>query len=684
MATYYWVGGSGTWNNTSKTNWSTSSGGTGGSGPPTSADTVNFNTSSGTTPTVTVASTAVAAVTTINKSDINLSLSGNATLSTGSNAVTLTAGKITLNTYTLTCGVFSSNNSNTRTLAFGTGNITVAASGGTVWDTNTVTGLTVTGTPVVNVTNSTSTATTVNTGTPSEANSISFNFTAGTYNLSFLSSAVSDQSARNVDFTGFSGTWLSIYNATGIFGDLKLSTGMTLTTSGFGFAFKATSGTKKLTSNGQTIPFSMFVSSGCTLQIQDAFTCTKSLSNSGVLDVSLATATCQTFSSTGSLIFGTSTIYVTGNNTDVVVIGDSGGASTYTGTINIVCTYTGSTGTRTFRGLGSISSGVYATFAVSGAQVNCGATATDIIALTGHWGNVDFTGFAQTLANNTVSLYGNLKISSGMTLTGGSNVMTFAATSGVKTLTFSGNTINFPLTINGAGGTFKLLDALTMGSALSLTHANGTLDLNGQTLTVGSSNGANYITAAGTKNLTFNGGTLVCPGGYNAFNNAAPTNFTTTAGTGVGKISMTNAAAKTFVGGGSTFDCTLSNDGAGALTIDGGNTFTTLANGVQPTTFTFTSDTTTTVTNWSISGTSGNLVTINSTYTENSTTGYLPHTLSKASGTVSANYLSISYSVATGGATWYAGANSTNGGNNTGWLFSSAPNTSFFLMFTAF
>lgn len=49
------------------------------------------------------------------------------------------------------------------------------------------------------------------------------------------------------------------------------------------------------------------------------------------------------------------------------------------------------------------------------------------------------------------------------------------------------------------------------------------------------------------------------------------------------------------------------------------------------------------------------------------------HTLSKSTGIVSADFLSISRSIATGGADWYAGANSTNGGGNTGWIFTAAP-----------
>jgi hypothetical protein len=66
-------------------------------------------------------------------------------------------------------------------------------------------------------------------------------------------------------------------------------------------------------------------------------------------------------------------------------------------------------------------------------------------------------------------------------------------------------------------------------------------------------------------------------------------------------------------------------------------------------------------------GTSGNLITINST------TPGSQATLSKSSGVVSADYLSLQDSAATGGATWYAGANSTNVSNNTGWNFTAPP-----------
>lgn len=50
-------------------------------------------------------------------------------------------------------------------------------------------------------------------------------------------------------------------------------------------------------------------------------------------------------------------------------------------------------------------------------------------------------------------------------------------------------------------------------------------------------------------------------------------------------------------------------------------------------------------------------------------------TLSKSSGIVSCDYLDISNSNATGGATWYAGSHSNDTTNNDGWLFGDVPNT---------
>jgi hypothetical protein len=141
---------------------------------------------------------------------------------------------------------------------------------------------------------------------------------------------------------------------------------------------------------------------------------------------------------------------------------------------------------------------------------------------------------------------------------------------------------------------------------------------------------------------------------------------------------MTSATAKSFVGNGNSY-ATLNQGGAGTLTVTGSSTFQNITNSVQPATVLFTAGTTNTFTNdFDLNGTSGNLITINSV------TAASTFTLSKASGTIDVSFCSIKDSIATGGAAWYAGSTSTNGGNNTGWLFTNfvvAATSSFLLFF---
>ena len=51
------------------------------------------------------------------------------------------------------------------------------------------------------------------------------------------------------------------------------------------------------------------------------------------------------------------------------------------------------------------------------------------------------------------------------------------------------------------------------------------------------------------------------------------------------------------------------------------------------------------------------------------TFGGAAETLSDSSGTNCVDYLTITNITATGGSSWYAGANSTDGGGNSGWTF---------------
>ncbi len=273
--------------------------------------------------------------------------------------------------------------------------------------------------------------------------------------------------------------------------------------------------------------------------------------------------------------------------------------------------------------------------------------------------NLSMSGInAPTLATNMV-LYGNLTMPAN-TFNTTTNTITFASSvTGNLISNASGVAIPVPIIFNGIGGQWSLQH--NMGLITSIQLRNGTLNLNGKTLSA-----TTFSTGEGTKNLIFNGATLTITGsGSTAFNNANPSGFTVTSGTGTGRLAFNSSSAKTFVGGGTTYNCTVRQAGSGTLTITGNNTFNAFENTVSPTSITFTANTTTTFNTWNVSGFLTNFITIRS-----STPG-VPYTLNKTSGTVSSSSLDLQDSIATGGATWlsYLINNNVNSGNNLGWQF---------------
>jgi hypothetical protein len=285
---------------------------------------------------------------------------------------------------------------------------------------------------------------------------------------------------------------------------------------------------------------------------------------------------------------------------------------------------------------------------------------TDEVQLSQNFRNIDFTGFSGTFSiGNNIIVYGDITIPVTMATSGNAYLITLAGTTATQILDTNGVSIIFPITKNSTSSV-ELASNLTQASGTAFTLNNGNVNLNGKTFTT-----PRFVTATGTKSITFNGGTLQCTSTtLTPFDNAVPLNFTTSAGTGVGTISLTSDTAKSFIGGGATFAAKLNQGGLGALTITGSNTFDDITNTVQPASVLFTAATTTTVNNFSLSGTTGNLITIGSATAAS-------HTLSKASGEVTISNCSISRSNATGGATWRAPTNLGNvdGANNTGWSF---------------
>lgn len=303
MADRYWVGGSGTWNTTSTTNWSASSGGASGASVPTAADSVFFDQAgpytvtmtgalnclditvsgasvtfaTGTTPTLSVASNWATDATTVwnstgtitftattsktiltNGITINAPVTFNGTGGTwtllsnftlGSTlTTTLTAGTLALSTFTLTTGLFASSGSVARTLNFGTGKIVLnSATTSTVWTTATVTNLTVSGTPLVEcIGGGTAVTKTINTGALSEANSISFSLleTTGSVTYTFTASNV----VRNLLINGSQRVTNIAITIYGNYTYLDTNGVTNFIQGANAWTFGATSGTKTITS----------------------------------------------------------------------------------------------------------------------------------------------------------------------------------------------------------------------------------------------------------------------------------------------------------------------------------------------------------------------------------------------------------------------------------------------------
>lgn len=266
MATRYWVGGTGTWDASSTANWATTSGGASGASAPVAADTVIFDSLSG-TGTCTTASGSTCTTATLNSSTLALTLGANHTMA---GTFTLISGTLSLGSFTLSCNIFSSSNSNTRIIAFGTGNITLIGNNTAIWNTNVFTNLSITGTSTVNCTYAGSTGTRTITCNPSGAESlaISFNISAGT---DTVTTGAGSMTFKNLNFTGFAGTLLN--RPLIIYGNLTFSSGMTLTAGALTTTFAATSGTQQITTNAKTIDFPLiFNGVGGTFAFQDALT----------------------------------------------------------------------------------------------------------------------------------------------------------------------------------------------------------------------------------------------------------------------------------------------------------------------------------------------------------------------------------------------------------------------------
>lgn len=686
MANRYWVGsGLANWNTTNTANWSTTSGGAGGASVPTAADDVFFDANS--------SASNAAIITGVCRNLDTAGYTGTWLGATTSNTLSI------YGSCTLSAGMTQSAAS---TVSFyGTGTLTT---NGKSFNTVTIeTGATVTLGSALTV----DAQLTVNGGT--------LNTSASNYSVTTPYLSAGGSTARTLTFNG------STVTVTGTGGAFDFS-GSNLTFNGGTSTVVLSGGAYMYAYFGNKTFYNLSFTNTNTADwtlpttIYDGFTVSNTLTFSAPSSVGsrvilfnyAATYTIGTLVAAGSsptqrILFGsnatgrkatlTVTTYTTKQYIDFVDIAAAGTSAPWSGTsvgFSNVTNITGSAAKTVYWNGGSLAWTGNGWAASSG-----GAPATANFPLMQDTAVFDNAGSAGTVTMPNVfiplSAISSAGRTSAMTMVWVTDVYAFGNSYSFGTgISFSGG---------GIGGGFRLraqtVTTLTMGGQsfpLSLRS-------DGAGLLLGSAFTSSYVIQmsgldSGSPAPSFNtGGYNVTADRFVTFYYIGNTTYTLSsstltftgtvgwdmtgtitmnAGTSNIVMALNTAGTQNFQGAGKTYNkLTYGGSTASALlNITDANTFAEITSTrTIAGTITFAASTTTTVSAFTVSGASGNLITINS-----SSAG-TPATLSKSTGAVSVSYLSIQDSTATGGATWYA-SNSTDGGNNTGWIFSAPPSTS--------
>lgn len=732
MADRYWRGGTGQWNTSTTTNWSATSGGAGGASVPTAADSVFFDDNSG-TGTVTLAGALTCLDMNIARFASTITVTGTGTIacrgslivtsavgvtwsatgavtftattaktlttgglvfacpftfnglggswqfqddftsaSTSTAAVTLTAGTLDFNARTLNFFRFVSSGTGVRTIIATGSVINITGNASTILDFTTITNLTLTGW-ASNFTYAGAVGNrTISLGAFTAAVAFDINITSGADQI------VLTGVARNIDFTGFSGTLTNTSRS--LLGNFVVSATMTIADSSAVTSFTGT-GLQTMTTNGRPFNQSITVAStGGTLRLLDDLTMGIRILalNSGTLDLNNFTLNAFIFNSATSsartIVFGTTgLINLSGTGLAVWGIVNATGFN-WTGVGRVNLTYSGALGTRAIAH-GSGGGGTYATRPPPIYVTN----GSDVISITTSSVLDDFiiAGGSPILVNTTRTIFGNVILRNTMTVSAGANVTTFA---GPGTQTFDSTEIvtAFPIVIgNGTStGTVFVANVSNFGTS-NIVVTSGTLDTNQRTITAG----ALLATGSNVRTLDITASTILLGGANTAFQ-ADSANLTVIATNSDIVLNNSSSANRVFAGGGMTYGTLTTAGGNIANTIvTGNNTFgaiTTVKTVAQA--ILFQAASTTTVNNWAVAGTSSAPVTISS----NSTAQH--NLVFSGAGVVVVSHTDISFSNAAPSNKWYAPLSNfnTNSGNNTGWLFSAPPvggSGNFFLMF---
>ena len=249
--------------------------------------------------------------------------------------------------------------------------------------------------------------------------------------------------------------------------------------------------------------------------------------------------------------------------------------------------------------------------------------------------------------NVTHSIYGNFILGTGLSFSGNGGLLFVGR--GTQTITSNGVLLGNPITIDCISGTVQLADAFNSNNN-SFTHTSGLFDAVAYNITVGTFSTSGSI----SRTLKMGSGTWTINSTGSVWNAGTTTNLNFYKSTADILLSNTSTTARSFSGGGLSYNkLTIGGaTGTSTLTFTGSDSFTELAS-TKTVAHTIALGTTTqTFGKWSVTGTSGNVVTLTGTGTAHSLAGAC---------TDGIDYLamgSIGFSV-NSTAEFYAGANST-------------------------
>ena len=692
IRTLYWVGGTGTWDTTTTTNWSLTSGGASGAIAPTSADNVIIDSNSGTgtitctlgvcndlTVTATQAIILGAASSTFSVyGNLTFPSGGSFSASTNTNVITFagttTGLTITTNGKSLSQinfsgvgGVWTLGSALTTRFGIQLTNGTFDTSSTnnyalTVGDVGSISGISLgVGTKALNLNDSTVTLPGSN-PISFTADATGFTFNAGTSNIN-CTNASSTNTFDSGGFTFYNVTFVNVPALT-----ISLSSATVTTFNNLTFPSGSSNGIYAISlAANQTINGTLTLGASNTA-VRRVFLRSSAIGTS-------RTITATTVATLADVDFRDITFSSSQTGTR---LGDCGGNTniTFPATKTV---YWNLTGTQTWDATAwaTSSGGTPALNNFPLAQDtavfdNSGAATTVSIGTTWNLGAIDMstrtTGFTFTydvasIVYGSITLFSNLTYSQSATMT--------ISGRGTQIITSAGNSFA-GITVNTVTGTVQLGDALNNTSTLTLT--SGTFNGNSFNVTVLTFSG----TGTSTRTLTLGNGLWTLTGTGTVWTTATTTGLTFSKGTSDILLSDTSTTARTFNGGGLTYNkLTIGGTtGTSTTTISGTNTvFGELASTKTIAHTISFGSTLITITTWSVTGTAGDLVSVISSIsgTQRSVT-----ITNKTSGIDYLNVKDIN-AVNIAPYTFFVGANSTNSGNNTGVAFVSPNNNAYLL-----